>query len=134
MCSLVKKSSHWKCSVKKAVLKNFAVFTGKHLCWNLFLIKLQLHLRTTASDSYWFLPNWRPLFMSIMICFIVFQKIEHVIWSEIRIMLCSQKWHARPWVITPSFICFFHYFYLYYGSSACVTEKPLTAYVVIIII
>ena len=26
---------------KKDVLKNFAHFTGKHLCWNLFLIKLQ---------------------------------------------------------------------------------------------
>ena len=26
---------------KKAVLKNFVILTGKHLCWNLFLIKLQ---------------------------------------------------------------------------------------------
>ena len=26
---------------KIAVLKNFAIFTGKHLCWSLFLIKLQ---------------------------------------------------------------------------------------------
>ena len=26
---------------KKAVLKNFAVFTWKYLCWSLFLIKLQ---------------------------------------------------------------------------------------------
>ena len=26
---------------KKAVLKNFAIFTGKYLCWSLFLIKLQ---------------------------------------------------------------------------------------------
>ena len=26
---------------KKAVLKNFAIFTKKHLCWSLFLIKLQ---------------------------------------------------------------------------------------------
>ena len=24
---------------KKAVLKNFAIFTGKHLCWNLFFNK-----------------------------------------------------------------------------------------------
>ena len=27
--------------MKKAVLKNFAIFTGKHPCWSLFLIKLQ---------------------------------------------------------------------------------------------
>ena len=26
---------------KKAVLKNFAIFAGKILCWGLFLIKLQ---------------------------------------------------------------------------------------------
>ena len=26
---------------KTGVLKNFAIFTGKHLCWSLFLIKLQ---------------------------------------------------------------------------------------------
>ena len=35
------KSSCQKCSVKKGVLKNFVIFIGKHLCWNLFLIKLQ---------------------------------------------------------------------------------------------
>ena len=26
---------------KEAVLKNFSIFTGKHLCWSLFLLKLQ---------------------------------------------------------------------------------------------
>ena len=26
--------------MKEAVLKDFAIFTGKHLCWSLFLIKL----------------------------------------------------------------------------------------------
>ena len=35
------RSSHQRCSIKKAVLNNFAVFTGKHLCRSLFLIKLQ---------------------------------------------------------------------------------------------
>ena len=25
------RSSHWRCSVKKGVLNNFAIFTGKHL-------------------------------------------------------------------------------------------------------
>ena len=29
---------------RKGVLKNFANFTGKHLSWNLLLIKLQLQL------------------------------------------------------------------------------------------
>ena len=35
------RSSDQRCSVKTAVLKIFAIFTGKHLCWSLFLIKLQ---------------------------------------------------------------------------------------------
>ena len=34
-------SSHRRYSVKKCILKNFANFTGKHLCWSLFFIKLQ---------------------------------------------------------------------------------------------
>ena len=28
---------HRRCSVRKGVLKNFSNFTGKHLCWSLFL-------------------------------------------------------------------------------------------------
>ena len=35
------KSSHQESSIKISVRKNFAIFTGKHLCWSLFLIKLQ---------------------------------------------------------------------------------------------
>ena len=35
------KSSHQRCFVRKGVLRNFAKFTGKHLCQSLFLIKLQ---------------------------------------------------------------------------------------------
>ena len=31
------RSSHRRCSIKKAVLKNFATFTRKHLRWSLFL-------------------------------------------------------------------------------------------------
>ena len=34
------RSNHWRCSVKKSVLRNFAKFTGKHLCQRLFLNKV----------------------------------------------------------------------------------------------
>ena len=34
------KSSHQRFFMKKAVLKNLVIFTGKQLCWSLFLIKL----------------------------------------------------------------------------------------------
>ena len=36
-----RRSSHQRRSIKKAALKNFAVFTGKQLYWSFFLIKLQ---------------------------------------------------------------------------------------------
>ena len=40
---------------KKAVLKDFAIFTGKHLCWILFLIKLPftcLLIKTILKNIY----------------------------------------------------------------------------------
>ena len=33
------RSSHWRCSMKKTVLNNFAKFTGKQLCQSLFFNK-----------------------------------------------------------------------------------------------
>ena len=36
------KSSHWRCSIKEAVFKSFAILTEKHLCWSFFLTKLQV--------------------------------------------------------------------------------------------
>ena len=38
---LAVEEAHKMCSIKRSVLKNFAKFTGKHLCGSLFLIKLQ---------------------------------------------------------------------------------------------
>ena len=34
------RSSHQRCSIKKGALKNFAKFTGKHLCQSLFFLLL----------------------------------------------------------------------------------------------
>ena len=36
------RSSRSQILFKTGVLKNFANFTGKHMCWSLFLIKLQV--------------------------------------------------------------------------------------------
>ena len=36
------RSSRPEVFCKKGVLRNFAKFTGKHLCWSFFLIKLQV--------------------------------------------------------------------------------------------
>ena len=35
------KSRHQSCSIKKTVPKIFGIFIGKHLCWSLFLLKLE---------------------------------------------------------------------------------------------
>ena len=45
------KSSHRRCSIKKAVLKNFAIFKGKHLTWSLFLINLQAWRSATLKKT-----------------------------------------------------------------------------------
>ena len=40
---------------KKTVLKNFAIFTGKHLCWSSFLIKLQAFRLIPSALFKWLL-------------------------------------------------------------------------------
>ena len=46
------RSCHWRCSgEKKVVLKTFANFTGKHLCWSLFLITLQAFRRFILCNT-----------------------------------------------------------------------------------
>ena len=54
-------SSRWQMFFKTGVLKNFAMFTRKHLCWSLFLKKLQ---------------DWRPTFSLKKICKIL-QDFEY---------------------------------------------------------
>ena len=52
------KSSQQRCSVKKGVLRNFAKFTGKHLCQSLFFNKVAgggrlLLTPTPPDDCFW---------------------------------------------------------------------------------
>ena len=48
------RSSHRRCSVKKGVLRNFAKFTGKHLCQSLFFNKvIDLRLVTLLKKKLW---------------------------------------------------------------------------------
>ena len=69
--SFAGRSSHRRCFVKKGALKNFSNFTGKCLCWNLFLIKLQASwpatlLKRDSNASFFSLWN-REILKSI--CF-----------------------------------------------------------------
>ena len=44
------RSSDRRCFIKKAVLKNFAMFTWKRLCWSLCLIRLQTFRSVTLLN------------------------------------------------------------------------------------
>ena len=44
-------SSHWRFSLKQGAFENFASFTGKNLCWSLFLIKLQFWRPATLLEK-----------------------------------------------------------------------------------
>ena len=41
--STIFRSSHRRCSIKKAILKHFVIFTGKHLCRGLLFNKVASH-------------------------------------------------------------------------------------------
>ena len=42
---------HQKSSVKKPALKNFVMFTGKHLCWSLLSIKVVILLKRDSNTG-----------------------------------------------------------------------------------
>ena len=45
------RSNRRSCSVKRGVPKNFTIFTGKHLCWSLFLINLPKGLQLQWKET-----------------------------------------------------------------------------------
>ena len=61
LCSKIfSKSSLRRCSIKNTILKMFAIFTWKHLCCSLFLIKSQAFRSVTLLQRIhhkWFLVN-----------------------------------------------------------------------------
>ena len=44
------RSSHLRCSVRKGVVRNFAKFTGKHLCQSLFFNKISFIKKVTLTQ------------------------------------------------------------------------------------
>ena len=51
------RSSHSRCSISKAVLKDFLLFSRKHLCMSLFLIKRLQHKCFPVNIANFFLQN-----------------------------------------------------------------------------
>ena len=69
------KSSYRRCSVKKGVFKNFANFTGKHLCWSLFLITLQVFRPAPLLERYFFRNFFRKKFLRTPILKNIYQRL-----------------------------------------------------------
>ena len=76
------RSSRSRKFFKMGVLKNFAILTGKGLCWNLFLIKLPTRRRLQENSTQMFSCKYCKVFKSSFF-------IEHLrlllLWFEIFI-------------------------------------------------
>ena len=87
---LILKSSHCSCSVEKVALKNF---TGKHLFWSLFLIKLQV-----VSEC-WCLPLKFAKFLRTLIfknnC--ISRNFVYNAWKKIQLKRCKQNPLKHIW-------------------------------------
>ena len=109
------KSSRSQIPFKTGVLKNFAIFTGKHLCWSLFLIKflfnkVSLQMTPTQVLSYEYCKIVRNSFFT-----------EHLRWLLLPLNSNKGKkkkvrkcYHLRvltvnmePWTLVTAKISFF---------------------------
>ena len=74
----VSRSSHWRCSIKKGVLRNFAKLRGKHLCQSLFFNKVAgISPATLLKQRLWqrcFPANFSKFFnntsVRMLLCFL----------------------------------------------------------------
>ena len=48
----MQKYNHWRCSVRKGILRNFTKFTGKYLCYRIYFHKVA-GLRPATSLNKW---------------------------------------------------------------------------------
>ena len=90
------RSSDRRCSIKKAVLKNFTTFAGKHLCWSFSFINL-LKRDSKSVLFLWILRNfqenlfWRK---SADGCFWPYQKFMMKVFAKTPIGF-SQKYLSQ---------------------------------------
>ena len=108
-----RRNSRWRWSVKKGVLKNLANFTGKYLCWNLFLINLQQIRSATLlkleSNTDVFLRNlrnfWEYLFWrtSANRCFHKRQAARNSCFVDLGKRILFSKPIARQWLLPKNY-------------------------------
>ena len=63
------KSSHRRCPIKEVVLQNFAIFSGKHLCWSLFFnfIKKRLQHRCFTVAKFLRTPILKNIYVRLLL-------------------------------------------------------------------
>ena len=125
--SLTSGSSHQRCSVRKSVLRNFAKFTGKHLCQSLFfnkfaglrpapLLKKRLWVRFFPVN---FVKFVRTLFESALLgdCFwtsgnyfLQFSCQKKQFFVSLKRTLHARQWKLILWPVDTIFLYFFRDF------------------------
>ena len=48
---IIEQLLYQRCYIKKAVRKNFAIFTGNHLCWSLFWDQVEIKLKAVRPAT-----------------------------------------------------------------------------------
>ena len=104
------RSSRQEVFYKKSVLRNFAKFTGKHLCQSLFLIKLQADRQVFSCDFCEISKNtfsyWTP---TVAASEIKWKDNESIFWiSQEKILLRSRlklifHWNIQPFIFLKSY-------------------------------
>ena len=109
---------------KKGILKNFANFTGKHLCWSLFLIKLQawrLAVSTLSTLTDVFPCKWCKTFKNTY-----FEEYLRLLLTDTNCILLLSPWckledggHNQP---TSNRMIHFQYFQVSYHVKTWKTK------------
>ena len=88
---------------KICVLKKFAIFTRKHLWWNLFLIHLQFSSPATISKSnsstsvfLWTLPNLKNFLKTF---------VNSCFWNLMKVLFDHMKYYHSELVMKTYFMC-----------------------------
>ena len=78
------RSSHWRCSLTDVVLRNFAKFTGKHLCQSLFFNKVAVEAWTSFSVTTLALHSFLLKYRSFgSLAFSLKPLINHDKWGKV---------------------------------------------------
>ena len=121
---------------KKAVPKNFSIFAGKHLCWSLFLIKLQVFRYVTSiikriqHRCFFYKHKHSEIFKNV---FFWRKSVNGCFW-----IMSTQNFHSFIWrlQIRCSYNCFFNtcrktsvlectFLYLFYNLNLSLFKKRL---------